>query len=150
MNRLESNNNRQTLNYEHNPPILLATLALCLGISDWIGLHILSSSTLVLLIRPQLYGLVFGIISGSGLFLIQLIRKTIRTEIILITKAIYRILLLFIIITISLSVIRDVSPETLLFILGSGLGVLSGLLALTSVFWINLNGLSSSGQYTIK
>ena len=150
MNSVGSNNHRHTMHYEHNPPILLATLALCLGISDWIGLHILSSSTLALLIRPQLYGLIFGIISGSGLFIIQSIRKTIRTEIILIAKAIYRILLLFIIVTISLSVIRDVPPETLLFILGSGLGVLSGMLAITSVFWINLNGLSSSGQYTIK
>lgn len=123
----------QTMRQELDPPFLLAVLALCLGISDWLGLQIIGSLAFSLLITPQLQGITIGL--GVGLFDAFFRKRISRESLLLVSKVNYRILLLFFIATLILSTMLRIPPTTFLFILGLGLGIITGILVLSVLIW---------------
>ena len=114
--------------HDLEPPLLLAILGFCLGISDWMGLQLIGTSAFPLLITPQLYGSMIGLLIGLGLFILFLRKKWTHIELVLMTRIIFRLLFLFLFFTITLGALRNDSPAFFLFILGTELGVISGIL----------------------
>jgi len=127
---------------ELDPPLLLALLGLCLGISDWIGLQFIYTSVFSMLITPQLYGIGMGLIIGLAIFNTFFRKKRTRTELLLVTRVIFRSLLLLLFFATILSVTRKYAPELFLFILGAGLGVISGILTILVFLWYFLSNSS--------
>jgi len=84
-----------------------------------------------LLITPQLQGIIIGL--GVGLFIAFFRKRITRDSLLLVSKVNYRILLLFFLATLILGTMFKFSPATFLYILGIGLGVITGILVL-SVF----------------
>ncbi|MFQ6124827.1 MAG: hypothetical protein ACE5R6_09535 [Candidatus Heimdallarchaeota archaeon] len=142
MDQNKPNGIPRTNRQELDPPFLLALLTLCLGISDWIGLQLINSMAFSLLITPQLQGITIGL--GVGLSIAFFRKRITRGSLLLLSKANYRILLLFFLATLILSTVRRFPPATFLLILGIGLGVITGILILSVLIWFYLHESTSS------
>jgi hypothetical protein len=131
----KSHESISTNHHDLEPPLLLAILGFCLGISDWMGLQLIGAPAFSLLITPQLYGMMMGFLIGLGLFILFFRKKRTHTELVLMTRIIFRLLLLFLVFTITLGALRNDSPAFLLFLLGTELGVISGILIILVWQW---------------
>lgn len=142
LNQKRLNGIPQANRQELDPPFLLAILALFLGISDWLGLQIIGSLAFSLLITPQLQGITIGL--GVGLFFAFFRKRITRDNLLLVSKVNYRILLLFFFATLILGTVLRYPPATFLFILGMGLGVITGILVLSVFIWFYRHKSTSS------
>ncbi len=145
MNKNKSNEIPQTERQELDPPFLLAVLALFLGISDWLGLQIIGSLAFSLLIIPQLQGITIGL--GVGLFIVFFQKRISQNSLLFVSKVNYRILLLFFLATLILGTILRFPPTTFLFILGIGLGIITGILVLSVFIWFYILKVTFSNHY---
>lgn len=83
---------------------------------------------------------------GFGLF-IALFRKSMtRDDLFLLSRVTYRILLLFILSTLILGKVFRFSPATFLLILGTGLGVITGILVISVSLGLYLQKSTSSNH----